>query len=500
MARIAIGGFHHETNTFAPVKADLEDFENAPGQPQTPRGAQIPGEMQGLNIAISGFMETARGQGHELVPTLWAAATPSAYVTDRAYESIAGRILDDLAAAEPVDAVYLCLHGAMVTERYEDGEGELLRRVRECVGPNIPVVVSLDLHSNTTQQMFDLSSALVAYRTYPHVDPAQTGERAARVLDQILRSGTLPAKEFRKPPFLIPLVWQCTMIEPARSIFQRMQAQERVSPNVCSVSFTPGFPAADIRECGPAVVAYADTPHTAAEAADEIARMVTNAEGDFDGKLYLPDEAVETAKSLYNGKPIVIADTQDNPGAGGAGDTVGLLEALVRNGAEGAVFATLYDPKAARAAHDAGIGATLDLSIGEVTAQPGHTPFAGRFAVEALSDGNFAGTGPMKKGTQFRLGPTAVLKTGGVRVIVTSGKVQVNDQAILRHIGVDPTAQKIIVLKSSVHFRADFTDLAGEILVSVAPGPNVADHLALTYKHLRAGLRLMPLGPEYQPT
>lgn len=499
MARIAIGGFHHETNTFAPVKADLADFENAPGQPRTPRGARIPAEMDGLNIAISGFMEVARAQGHELVPTLWAAATPSAHVTDRAYESIAGRILDDLAAARPVDAVYLCLHGAMVTESYEDGEGELLRRVRDCVGPNIPVVVSLDLHCNTTQQMFDLSSALVAYRTYPHVDPAKTGQRAARVLDRVLRTESLPAKEFRKPPFLIPLVWQCTMIEPNRSIFQRMQALERVSPNIASLSFTPGFPAADIAECGPAVVAYADSPHSAAEAADEIARMVTNAEGDFNGRLYAPDEAVERAKRLYGGKPIVIADTQDNPGAGGASDTVGLLEALARNEAEDAVFAALYDPKAAQAAHDAGIGATLDLSIGAVTGQPGHTPFAGRFAVKALSDGNFVGAGPMKKGTRFRLGPTALLRTGGVRVIVTSGKVQVNDQAVLRHIGVDPTEQKIIVVKSSVHFRADFTDLAGDILVSVAPGPNVADHLALNYRHLRAGLRLTPLGPEFRP-
>jgi microcystin degradation protein MlrC len=499
MARIAIGGFHHETNTFAPVKADLEDFENCPGQPQTPRGAQIPGEMAGLNISIAGFMETARSLGHEFVPTMWAAATPSAHVTDKAYESIAGRLLDDLAAARPVDAVYLCLHGAMVTESYEDGEGELLRRVRECVGTNIPIAVSLDLHSNTTQQMFDLSSALVAYHTYPHVDMAKTGERAAQLLDRILRTDTLPAKELRKPPFLIPLVWQCTLIEPNKSIFQRMKALERVSPNIASMSFTPGFPAADIADCGPAVMAYAESPHGAAEAVDEIARMVSNAEGDFGGTLYSPDEAVDAAKRLYDSKPIVIADTQDNPGAGGASDTVGLLDALVRNKAEDAVVAALYDPKAAQAAHDAGVDATLDLSIGAVTGQPGHTPLEGRFTVEALSDGNFIGTGPMKKGTQFRLGPTALLKIDGVRVIVTSAKVQVNDQSVLRHIGIDPAEQKIIVVKSSVHFRADFTDLAGDILVAVAPGPNVADHMALTYEHLRAGLRLTPLGPEFQP-
>ena len=498
MARIAIGGFHHETNIFAPVKADLEDFENSVGRPSAPRGQAIIEEMKGLNVGVAGFVEEARSKRHDIIPTHWASTTPSAHVTDRAFDTITGRILEDLETAGRLDAIYLCLHGAMVTESHQDGEGELLRRVRSLVGNDIPIVASLDLHSNTTQQMVDLSTGLVAYRTYPHVDAAETGRNAAKLLDQILQDEALPAKSYRRPPFLIPLVWQCTMMEPANSIYERLRAIERVSPSVYSLSFTPGFPAADIAECGPAVVAYADSPHAADEAADELARMVTNAESQFAGKLYEPDEGVQEAMRLYAGKPIVLADTQDNPGAGGASDTVGLLEALVRNRAQDAVFAMLYDPPAAAAAHEAGIGAELDLAVGASTGQPGQTPFEGRFKVEALSSGEFVGTGPMKKGARFRMGPTAVLRMDGVRVIVTSGKAQVNDQEMLRHIGVVPEEQKIIALKSSVHFRNHFTDLAGAILIVVAPGPNVADHLALDYKNLRPGLRLTPLGPEFR--
>jgi len=498
MARIAIGGFQHETNTFAPVKADLEEFEKVAGQPQAPRGDAIFDLMRGLNLPISGFIESARAAGHDLVPTQWAMATPSAHVTDRAFDTISGHILEDIAAAGDVDAVYLCLHGAMVTESHEDGEGELLQRLRARIGPDIPVVVSLDLHSNTTQRMVDLSTALVAYRTYPHIDMANTGKRAAALLDRILREETLPHKSFRKLPFLIPLVWQCTTMEPSNSIYQRLRAMERVSPSVHSLSFTPGFPPADIAECGPAVVAYGNSAQAADEAADELARMVGNAEGDFAGTLYDPDTSVREAMQRYTNKPIVIADTQDNPGAGGASDTVGLLEALVRNAAKDAIFAMLYDPAAADAAHKASEGAELELSVGAGSGQPGQQPFKARFTVEALSDGVFTGTGPMKGGTHFHMGPTAVLRTGGVSVVVTSGKAQVNDQAMLRHLGLELEKQTILAIKSSVHFRADFTELAGDILIATAPGPNVADHLALDFKRLRPGVRLIPLGPEHQ--
>lgn len=490
MARIAIGGFQHETNTFAPVKADLDAFRFTAAFPRMPRGERLLEEMEPLNVPIGGFIRSARDAGHDLCPSVWAMATPSAHVSDEAFEHIAGILLEDFAAAAPLDAVYLCLHGAMVTESHQDGEGELLRRVRELLGPRVPIVASLDLHSNTTDQMLAHADTLVAYRTYPHVDMAATGERAARLLEAMLVSGRRPAKALRRTEFLIPLVWQCTLIEPAARIYAGFEALER--DRVHSVSFTPGFPPADIAQCGPAVFAYGQTQADADAACEGLLAQVVDARAQWRGELLAPDEAVRRALEGYRGRPFVLADTQDNPGAGGASDSVGLLESLVRLDAREAVFGLLYDPSAARAAHAAGVGSTLRLAIGASSGQPGHHPFEGEFRVVALSDGEFTGSGPMSKGRAFRLGPSALLSIGGVSVVVVSGRAQALDQEMFRHLGAEPSRQRILALKSSVHFRAAFQDLAEAVLVVTAPGPNIADHRELHYRNLRPGVALMP--------
>ncbi|MGI9333979.1 MAG: M81 family metallopeptidase [Gammaproteobacteria bacterium] len=495
MARIAIGGFQHETNTFAPVKADLAAFENSAAFPRVPRGARVIEEMSGLNVPIGGFIQAARLQGHELHPSVWAMATPSAHVTDRAFEHIAGILLEEMGDVAALDGVYLCLHGAMVTESFPDGEGEILRRVRAAVGVDVPVVASLDLHSNSTAQMVEHADALVAYRTYPHVDMARTGARAADLMNHMLATGRRPAKAFRQLNFLIPLVWQCSLIEPASRIYDALESIE--TGPVRSVSSTPGFPPADIADCGPAIFAYADTQEEADRAADEVYSRVDGARSEWNGELLSPDEAVRRAMSGYRGRPYVIADTQDNPGAGGASDTVGLLEALVRNAARDAAFGQLYDPAAATAAHAAGIGAELELSIGASSGQAGHRPFESRFTVEALSDGEFVGSGPMSEGRQFRMGPSAVLRVGGVRVIVVSARAQLLDLEMLRHIGIEPARERILAIKSSVHFRAAFQLIAEDVLVAVAPGPNPADHREIPYRNLRSGLLLTPDGPAF---
>jgi microcystin degradation protein MlrC len=309
-------------------------------------------------------------------------------------------------------------------------------------------------------------------------------------LQWIFDSGQRPAKALRRTDFLIPLVWQCSLIEPAASVYGMFDEVEQ--DGALSVSFTPGFPPADIHECGPSIFAYASNQAAADAAADRVFQRVVDARAQWNGRLYSPDEAITEAAAGYRGKPYILNDTQDNPGAGGASDTVGLLEALVRLDAKDAVFACLYDPLAAAAAHTAGIGKTLQLGVGASSGQPGHSPFHARFKVTALSDGEFLGTGPMAKGRTYRLGLTAVLSIGGVEVLVTSGRAQVLDQAMLRHIGIDPAQKRILAIKSSVHFRADFQPLCEAVLVTVAPGPNVADHHAIPYRQLRAGLQIAP--------
>jgi microcystin degradation protein MlrC len=270
--------------------------------------------------------------------------------------------------------------------------------------------------------------------------------------------------------------------------------------NVASLSFTPGFPPADILDCGPAVFAYGETQAAADRAVDRLSGAVLEAESDFAGPIYEPDEAVMRAQKIAARahRPVVLADTQDNPGAGGNSDTVGLIEALLRHDVQDAAAGLLCDPRAAAAAHAAGEGAELEISIGEGSRISDRRPMPGRFKVERLGDGRFAATGPVYLGNHMSLGPMALLKINGLRIAVSSRKQQAADQAIFRHLGVEPKAQKILALKSSVHFRADFQPIAEEILIVAAPGPNLADHRLLPYRHLRPGIRLMPKGPSFK--
>jgi microcystin degradation protein MlrC len=492
--RIAIGGFQHETNTFAPSKADFDAFARGGGWPPLLRGADVFDGVAGVNLPIAGAIEQLRGARQELVPTAWAAASPSAHVTRDAYERIVGMIIESLRAAGKVDAVYLDLHGAMVAEHLDDGEGELLARVRQVVGNEIPVVASLDLHANVTRRMLGHADMLVAYRTYPHVDMAETGARAAHLLLKRLDGEPRPHIAARRVPFLIPLQTQCTMLEPTRSLYERLRKLENGA--VRTLSFTPGFPAADFEECGPCVFAYAPDADSAASAAEALREAVEQAEDAFDCTVYAPEEAVRRAMQIAAraSRPVVLADTQDNPGAGGNSDTTGMLRALVGANAQKAALGLMVDRHAARAAHAAGEGASVEIALGGKSNIPGDTPLHGRFHVERLSDGRLLCKGPFYRGARMQLGPSACLRIGGVRVVVASEKPQMADQEMYRFVGIEPTQQAILVNKSSVHFRADFAPIAEEILVCKAPGPMLADTSDFPWRRLAPGIRLKPHG------
>ncbi len=216
---ILIAGFQHETNTFAPSKAAYENFERGEGFPSMSRGSDVLA-LRDVNIPAGGFIRAAEAAGYALSPVIWAGASPSAHVTRDAFERIAGEIVE-AARTQRFDAVYLDLHGAMVAEHVDDGEGELLARVREVVGPSVPIVASLDLHANVTERMLRSANALVAYRTYPHVDMAETGARAADLLARLI-SGEGLHRASRRLPFLIPINGMCTLLEPSRGMYQRV--------------------------------------------------------------------------------------------------------------------------------------------------------------------------------------------------------------------------------------------------------------------------------------
>jgi microcystin degradation protein MlrC len=494
MTRIAVGGFLHETNTFAPTKAAHDDFARSMAL-----GGDVLRNIRRVNIGLAGFIEDAEALGWEVVPTLFCYANPSAHVAKDAYERIAKVIVDGIASAGAIDGVYLDLHGAMVTEHFDDGEGEILARVRKVVGKDVPLVASLDLHANVTPLMIEQADALIAYRTYPHVDMADTGRACARHLALLLSSRQRLAKAFRQLPFLVPISWQATFDQPAKGIYERLAALQ--SPSVPTLSLAFGFPAADFEHCGPSVFAYGETQADADAAADAIARLVASHENDFDGKIYAPDEGVAYAMELAKTakKPVVIADTQDNPGAGSDSNTTGMLRALVRNKAERAAIGVIYDPESAKAACQAGSGASIRLSLGGKSGIPGDEPYRETFAVEKVSDGNFIAPGPFYGGRKMKMGPSACLRIGDVRVVVASHKAQLADQAMYRYVGIEPTEQAILVNKSSVHFRADFEPIAEKLLICAAPGAMPADPASLPWKRLRPGIRLKPNGPAFSP-
>ena len=500
--RIAIGGFQHETNTFAPTKADYRAFEQADSWPALQRGSSLIDAFNaGMNIPIAGFITEASKAGHTFVPLAWCHATPSAHVTEDAFERITGMIVDGLRDKKAYDAVYLDLHGAMVCEHVDDGEGEILERVRNVIGPDVTLVASLDLHANVTERMVMNADALIIYRTYPHIDMGETGARAAAHMEAIFKGLPKQAKAFRQVDYLIPLTAQCTMSEPAAGLYREVAALDGVvlgNGRVSSVSLSTGFPPADFVGCGASVVAYGDTEAAANEAADKIAKRLADSEPLFKEKLWSPRDAVAYAmqKNSTSG-PVVLADTQDNPGAGGNGDTVGVLRELLAQKATRAALGVLFDPQSAAEAAAAGEGATVRLKLGAKTGGADEDPVDAEFEVVKITNGEFLATGPFYGGSHMSLGTTARLRSGGVEIVVASRKAQCADKEMLRHTGIEPSTLAILVVKSSVHFRADFQPMASEVLIVESPGPNIADLTKLPYKHLRTGIRVMPQGKAF---
>ena len=491
MARIAFAGFQHETNTFASVKAALADFEQPDAWPGLTVGPAIFDAVKGINLPAAGFIDEARSLGHDLAPLLWCSAQPSAQVTQGAFETILQRLLALLADVRNVDAVYLDLHGAMVAEHIDDADGEILRRVRAVVGPSVPIVASLDFHANVSSQMVAQANGLVSYRSYPHIDMTESGARAAALLhDLLLRPA--PYKCHRSLPFLIPLTSQCTLVDPMRTLMEEAIRLQREP--VVAVNFTPGFPAADVFECGPVVFGIGHDATALDRACRDLEEAVFAREHEFALDLIDIPSAVRLARdsAAPRGHPVILADTQDNPGGGGAADTTSLLKALATADVLGVLAGVICDPESAARAHSVGQGAHVDLALGGRTGFPGETPLEARFKVERLGDGRFVGTGPFYKGGRFDLGPMALLSVGHLRIVVSSRKQQAADSAMFRHVAAEPSSARVLVVKSSVHFRADFGPMASQIAIVEAPGPNVANPSRLPFKKLAPGKRLLP--------
>ena len=493
--RLLLAQFKHETNTFSPVPTPFGRFY--PALPAEADQASLLAAYRGTGLALGGFIDVAERAGVQVVIATAAEAQPSRPTDDATYERISQTILTQLAQGG-FDAVLLDLHGAMVTESLEDAEGTLLRRLRE-IDPDIPVGVTLDMHANVYDDMVRHATVITGYHTYPHVDIHAAGVRAAELILRTLRGEIRPVMQWGQAPMLPHVMRQGTHAEPNRSLQARCQALE-AGGEVLAASVFVGFPHADISQAGLSAVVCTDArPETARQHCDA---LLAQAWETREGFVFQPTplaEAIARAKAcaLNLGGPVVLLDHCDNSASGGSMDTTEVLAEVLRQGLDEAVFYAIWDPQAVQQALAAGIGSEVALSLGGKTAMPAlrrdSHPLSVTGRVKLAFDGRFRNRGPMYQGVQTRLGPTVVLAVGGLEIVLISEHQEPFDLNCLSSVGVDPLQKRFVILKSRVHWRAGFGDLAREVIECDGLGVTTSDYGALSFKRVRRPI--YPLDP-----
>lgn len=489
--RIAVGGLEHETNTYATDvmgTTSLADFQRL-------RGAELL-DRRGTRTFLGGFLHAADDAGHEIVPTFWAWAGPSGIIEAAAYEEMKAELLAGIAAALPVDAVALSMHGAGVVEGIEDLESDLATAVRMLVGPDIPLVVPLDLHGNITTEMGEAIDLMLGVHEYPHTDMFDRGVEAITSLPNLINKTWRPTTHVQRVPLLLPT--STTDEGPAAAIRDLCLLAEKQA-DVIDATFFHGFPYTDIGATGASIVVTThDDPALAQAVATEIASALWDARASFLTESVSPGVAIELArmKLTSSAGPIVINDTADNPGGGTPGDGTHLLRAIIDADIENSCFGFVFDPATAAAAHAAGIGADIDVRIGGRHGDLHGEPIQTTAYVKTLTDGRFVHTSPMLAGVRANLGPSARLVIGTVDVIVTSKRNQTFDAEVFLLHGLDVATRSIVGLKSSQHFRAGFRHLASAIITADSPGLTTLD--VTVFEHPNADQSLWPIDPHVQ--
>ncbi len=478
--RIAVAELSHETNAFSRVRVDLAFVE----QCGIAFGEDALRRAQHTATVLAGFIDAAETLGLELVPIFAVWITPAGVVTREAYEVLLDRLLSGLAQAAPVDGVLLSLHGAMVAEHVLDADGEILRRVRTTVGPKVPVVAVLDLHANISPLMVEHADILVGYHTYPHLDQRERGRQAGLLLARLLRREVHPTAALVKPPMLPTSQRMTTDRPPMRVLMDRAEELER-DPRVLDVTIAGGFPPADVPEAGLSVLVTTDgAPTLAQRLAEELAALAWELRHDFLGGVASWEEAAEAIRSLERG-PLVLVDIADNPWTGGPGDSVELLRFLLREGVRPAALALVRDPEVVDRCFRAGVGATVEVSLGGKTDDLHGPPLAVRGTVRLLADGRYVNAGPMFAGVTVDLGRTVVLAVEGIAVLVTERAESPIDLNVFRAHGIEPTEQRVLALKGKGHFRAAFEPIAERVVLVEGPGITGSDLSRLPFRHIR---------------
>ena len=542
MTRVVLAMMKHETNTFSPVPTDLARFSKGAERPL--EGESVLAAYRGTGSCIAGFIDVAEAAGAEIVPSIAANAPPSGPVQSAAYEYICDAILESVAGG--CDAILLDLHGAMVTERHEDGEGELLARIR-ATAPDVPIGVTLDMHANLYPALVEHPDVIAGYQTYPHIDYHETGVRAARPIFAMLRGETRPVAAWGNRPMLPHVMRQGSDDFPNRELQARVREME--AEGAIAASLFTGFPHADITNAGLSCVVVTDGDRTAAERmrdelldfawtnreafvyrieplTDSIARAreaagdagaigaeadsntpgadnasasgtapasghgAASGDGPGAGRISVRGVGPEAGDVPARGEgPVILLDHYDNAASGGTMDSMTVLRAIVESGlGDVAVFA-IHDPGAVRELIRAGIGTETTVMLGGKIDMPSiglaGEPLEVRGRVRLISDGRFRNLGPAGTGIEMNLGPTVVLDTARVEIVVISRHHEPNDLNCFLSLGIDPRTRRFLMLKSRIHYRAGFADIARQVIECAGTGVCTSDYDMLDFRNVR---------------
>ena len=483
--RIATGGIVHETSTFTTVPTTINSADERDG---CQRGSALFDKYRGANWSIGGFMEGAEAHGFELIPTFYWVAHPAGPLPRGDFDALVGELFEAIAAAGNIDGVLLDVHGSMVAEAVPDADGHLLAAVRQLVGPEIPIVAQLDIHSNVSSTMVEMADVLIGRETFPEIDMAERGRECADVLARILRNGVRPNMALSQ----IPMLWgvnQVTAHPPMREAIDYLHEIES-RPDIICGSIAVGYGLADVPDMGASVYVVADGDQDLAQAcADELSSWIFDRRADWHSETPSTADAIK-AVDAAGGYPAIFADTCDNTGGGSPGDSTGMLRAFVDAGLEDACLLYIVDAEVVKECHEAGVGASLELKVGAKSTELQGKPVLMRAEVLAVSDGKFRYDGPMYGGLEGNMGPSAHIRQDGVHVLLVSAREQPFCTAFSTTMELEPQQMRYIGVKSSAHFRAGFEAWAGAISVVAEPSVHNPAGAKLAFKNL--GRQLYP--------
>ncbi len=480
--RVVIAMMKHETNTFSPVPTPIERF--ARGQALPFYGEEAYRAYKGTGSGIGAFIDIAEEEGWEIVTPIAANAWPSGLVHDDAYRQMVDAICQ--AVEQGCDAAMLDLHGAMVTQSYEDGEGQLLTRLRK-IAPDLPIATALDMHTNLYEDIVANSTIVAGYQTYPHIDTYETAMRAGRPLVRVLKGEVIPTMAWGNRPMLPHVMRQGTDDYPNKDLQTRTKEMEAGEALAATV-FT-GFPHADIQNAGLSAVVVTDNDMAKAEKLrDELLDTAWGAREAFVYRIEPLETSLARAKTVEDG-PVVLLDHYDNAASGGTMDTMTVLGAILREGLEDVAAFAIHDPEAVQQMIAAGVGATVTVSLGGKIDMPSINlkgePLEVTGRVKLISDGQYRNLGPASKGVLMDMGPSVVLDTGKVEIVVISRHQEPNDLGCFLSLGIDPRTKRYLMLKSRIHYRAGFKPIAKEIIECAGTGVCTSDYDQLEFKNVR---------------